>query len=707
MKNLTFLLLIIIILLYSCTGQQETIHCVAGADNDIVQILQPDFRLIIHQTPLEAVNDAREGEAVLLLAYQYPDEKLAISPEVFDQIKIKNLRAYIEYPSFLPGLDVGESVHSSFQRAVVNSSFFGSSIDSLEILVINGLYYCQLDNIPSHLLAARVAGFDEAIYGLPDDVSPLLFELPGHDVLVSTTCLSRPIRARYAPQKTWESVWESILKFLLPDADLPDISWTADVNPMYSRNETLPKDYQLEAVRKGIDWFSNARMLPNESYFDTIKSMESPHLLKWNENIPVGDGNFGGLEAIMSVIDENGSQPIGVVQRGDCTGETAMAFAAAGSLLKSEEKLETARNLLNYYLFESPARKNEWVNPDHGAYGLIPWGITNYAWYRANYGDDNARLLLGTLTSAALIGTNEWDDIAMRCLLAQLRTTGVNGFRGNRIDLPDFTRDGWEPYFNRDIINMAPHFESYLWACFLWAYDKTGYPMFLEKAKKAIRITMEGYPDKWRWTNGMTQEKARMILCLSWLVRVDDTPEHQEYLQRVTYDLIALQDECGAIREELGDLKMGVYPPPQSNEAYGTNEASLLGKNGDKVSDLLYTTNFALLGLHEAAYATNDPKIEAAVDKLSDFLCRIQVNSAKHPEIHGAWFRAFDYGRFEHWGCNADLGWGAWCIESGWTQGWITTILALREMDTSIWDLTANSEAAKNFDKMVVEMGLE
>ena len=217
---------------------------------------------------------------------------------------------------------------------------------------------------------------------------------------------------------------------------------------------------------------------------------------------------------------------------------------------------------------------------------------------------------------------------------------------------------------------------------------------------------MEGYPDKWRWTNGLTQEKARMILCLSWLVRVDDTPENRDYLRRVAYDLIELQDECGAIREELGDLSMGVYPPPQSNEGYGTNEASLLGRNGDKVSDLLYSTNFAFLGLHEAAYASDDPKIIEASDKLAEFLCRIQVKSPGHPEIDGAWFRAFDYGRFEHWGCNADLGWGAWCIESGWTQGWITTILALREMNTSIWNLTESSGVAKNFNDIKVEMGL-
>ena len=47
----------------------------------------------------------------------------------------------------------------------------------------------------------------------------------------------------------------------------------------------------------------------------------------------------------------------------------------------------------------------------------------------------------------------------------------------------------------------------------------------------------------------------------------------------------------------------------------------------------------------------------------------------------------FDYNRWEAWGSNADHGWGAWAIESGWTQGWIVSVLALRQMDTSLWQL--------------------
>jgi hypothetical protein len=667
--------------LASCAGPRATLWVFCPPTSDLSGILQSQkgFQVKSCASPIQAVKEAATDGAVLVVANQYPAKPVELSMEFFSLVRSKNLRVYVEYPSWLPGISVQPPVKGTVERVVVNSRFFGNGVDSLDILVINGLNYVPADWKPCHLVAARVAGFDHALFGLPDKAIPLMFELPDLPVLVSATSLSRFITGRFAPQQEWAHVWESILKYLLPDSKLDPVTWEPVVRPFYGAGEKLPSGYQKKAVKAGIQWYQGANMI-------------------------VDNGREGSYEAIMSVIDEAGVQPVGMVKRGDCIGETAMAFASAGALFRNDNYKSVATNLLNYYLVRSTAAQNEWADSTHGAYGLIPWGITSYAWYRANYGDDNAREVMGILVTSALNKTVEWDTIVMRCLLAQLRTTGVSGFRGERIDLPDFARNGWEYYSKRDLINMAPHFEAYLWACYLWAYDKTGYAPFLEKAEKAIGITMKGFPDQWTWTNGLAQEKARMILPLAWLVRVKDTPEHREYLNRMVGSLLELQDSSGAIREEIGDLKMGRFPPPQSNEAYGTNEASLIGVNGDRVSDLLYTTNFAFLGLHEAARATGDPNIRDAEDRLAQFLCRIQVYSPTHPELHGGWFRSFDFGRYEHWGCNADQGWGAWCIESGWTQGWITTILALREMNTSVWDVSRGSMVVNTFEKLKKQM---
>ena len=695
------LLGIIYIAHISCTSpNSEKFIFSCGDNNDLYQtVVANGFEAVRFESAEEAVEAANPEDAVLILADGYPEQQVPLNENFFRMVKEKNLRVYLEYPSYLPGLEMQQPVSTDLQRAVINSSFFNGSPDSLQILSINGLHYLPLQADKSHMVAARVAGFDHAVYGLPEETAPLLFELPDVPVLVATTNLSRFISGRYAPRQAWGHVWETILHYLQPNEKITTLAWQPVISPFYGKEEKLPDNYQKESIQRGIEWYIHAKMLVPASYEDTLQKMidSGSERLPWSTSIPAGDGSHGAFEAVMSTIDEQGNQPIGIIKRGDCISETAMAFASAGTLFENDEYLDIAENLLDFYLLHSSATQNEYGDPHHSAYGLIPWGISNAAWYRASYGDDNARVLLSALTTAALTGTDRWDETLMRSLVALLRTTGKNGFRGSRINLEDFEKNGWQHYYQREIINRAPHFEAYLWACFLWAYEQTGDPLFLERTEQAIKTTMEGYPEGWTWTNGIAQEKARMILPLAWLLRIKDTPENRELLYTVLDDLLALQHESGAIREEFGSLEKGKYPPPQSNEAYGTTEASLIAENGDPVSDLLYTTNFAFLGLHEAAYATNDPKIKAAADQLAAFLCRIQVKSEDHPEIHGGWMRAFDFERHEHWGSNADHGWGAWAIESGWTQGWITSILALREMDASLWDLTQTSEIEKYY----------
>jgi hypothetical protein len=186
-----------------------------------------------------------------------------------------------------------------------------------------------------------------------------------------------------------------------------------------------------------------------------------------------------------------------------------------------------------------------------------------------------------------------------------------------------------------------------------------------------------------------------MILPLAWLVRVDDTPEHRAWLRRVTEDMLKRQDGSGAIGQDLPGPSMSEAPAPASNEAYGTTESPLIQTADDPCADLLYATNFAFLGLHEAAAATGDRFYREAEDRLAGFLCRAQVRSPERSELDGAWFRAFDFRRWEYWASNADAGWGAWSIESGWSQSWIASVFALRRLETSLWDVTAGEGLGK------------
>jgi hypothetical protein len=377
-----------------------------------------------------------------------------------------------------------------------------------------------------------------------------------------------------------------------------------------------------------------------------------------------------------------------------------MVMAFSASIDPKAERGRIAANLNDFIYFTSPLAQGPRNDPRSPSFGLNG-GSTNKGGVDVYYGDDNARSLLGTMAAAALLKSDRWDEHILRCLLANFRTTGRLGFRGDSLDEKRLQELGWRHFYNAETGNYAPHFEAYLWACLLWAYHKTGYSPFLERPSTAIRMTVAAYPNKWRWTNGLQQERARMLLPLAWLIRVEDKPEHRQWLKHIAKDLLALQDECGAIREEIGSGAQGLFGPPKSNDSYGTNEAPLIQQNGDPACDLLYTSNFAFLGLHEAGAATGDSFYLQAEDKLAEFLCRIQVRSSVHPELDGAWFRGFDFKRGDYWASNADWGWGACSIETGWTQTWITSLLALRHLKTSFWDLTANSEIGRYMDKLL------
>ncbi len=50
-----------------------------------------------------------------------------------------------------------------------------------------------------------------------------------------------------------------------------------------------------------------------------------------------------------------------------------------------------------------------------------------------------------------------------------------------------------------------------------------------------------------------------------------------------------------------------------------------------------------------------------------DYLSRIQIDDPDDEQLDGTWQRAFDFESWEYFGSNADLGWGPYCVETGWS----------------------------------------
>ncbi len=690
-------------------------------DNDLYRVLaRLNDAYPRYDTLDQALEAAPSGAALLSLADAYPRPSPAFQQQHADRARAKELRLYVEYPASLPRTSLGDPRPTQWERVVVASGTFEPELERHTILAQHGCWYLPVagastpatllrspgtwqpgrgddddlerrpraptsteasrtlddlyEGMEVHLAVARVAGYDRAVYGLPEETQPILFTLTDSPtVLIATSALSRFVRGRYAPQEAWVAIWQRLLRWLAPAEELPDLTWTPTVRVQARPEIPLPEDAESNALRRSLRWFRE----------------QVVYSIDWKK---------GAIEGFESGIDHEGRQMCRPWARGDCTAETGMVFACDWALTGNPDSAYLSRQILDY-VWSAPDFAQD--DPDSPAYGLNNW----YERGPVFYGDDNARVIMPTLLARHLLAEDRWDERVLRCLFANLRTTGRLGFRRNRIDLgPLLAQErGWAFYHDEDTVTYAPHYQAYLWAAYLLAYALTGFDGFLDRTQTAIRMTMEAYPH-WQWTNGLTQEMARMLLPLSTLIRIEDTPAHRRWLAQVSEGLLAQMQPCGAIREQLGPLENGRYAPPQSNEAYGTAEAPLIQENGDPACDLLYTTNYAFLGLHEAAAATGSQALREAEDRLAQFLCRIQVRSEAHQYLDGAWMRGFDYARWEYWGSSADLGWGAWSVESGWTNTWIAAVLALRQRNHSLFDLATARPLSADLDGMVAQM---
>lgn len=699
---LVLFFLLIMVFSSSLTAQNQILFC-RSPENDLYKLIQNEKLPLSRYENLEQLLvEAKKGMGIIVVADNYPSKKVAITKKQYDLIRQKNLRLYIEFPESIPGQMPAETYAASLERAVISSDFFGSTLPGMSILGINGCHIIPVNTDKPLICLAKVAGFDHAIYGLSEtQVYPLLYL--DKNFLIATTKLSDFKKARFGPSGSWKKVWESLLEWILKKNGMTIRSWESDPSPAYSSDEKLPSWAKRNAVENGAKWLWNARLFIHPSWEKEIAKYQprngDPNLFfgpPVGKDQLIGDGSRGIMEGHASAINFDGTQKYRYFIRADVQGESAFLLAASGNLLENNNYKMTSERLLDYLFYTSEFRGGNKNIRDNAVYGLLSWANTHPGVF---FNDDNARCILGVIGATAFLKNERWNKFIVENILANLRTCSKQGFQGNALNEKQVMEKGWRFYNERDFINIHPHFESWMWACYLWLYDKTHYKPLLDKAKAGIKITMDAYPDNWLTQNGIQQERARMILPLAWLVRIENTEEHRKWLNLIVSKLLESQVACGAIREELGssdsDKNKLIIT---SNKNYGSNEASLIAKNGDPVSDMLYTCNFAFFALNEAAQATGNPKYKEAVSKLSDFLVRVQAKSKNHTDIDGAWFRAFDYNRWDYWASNADNGWGAWSTLTGWIQSWIVSTQVLIEMDQSYWEVTKNINMEKELN---------
>ena len=162
----------------------------------------------------QAIEAATTGSGILVLSDNYPYKKVTLSDDFFEKVKKKKIRLYIEFPASLPGLETGDIQQITTERAVVTSSVFGDSLEKMRIVMLHDCHYVEVSSENPHLVIAKVAGYDEAIFGLDSTkTNPILFKQKNADILVATTKLSQFVTARYAPKDAWKPIWNYVFKW--------------------------------------------------------------------------------------------------------------------------------------------------------------------------------------------------------------------------------------------------------------------------------------------------------------------------------------------------------------------------------------------------------------------------------------------------------------------------------------------------------------
>ena len=697
-------------------GKQKLNISVVGAEtNDLYKTLVDNYDGIVrYDSFADAYNqiDANGTKGIMVLADVYPTTTVvSVTADEYAALTAKGVRLYIEYPADneVLGIDYdGTAVMNHNRMVVTNKDAFGFDKDQY-ILYVHGAQFVKKSPTltadkktvanPSEtwLVSAKVAGYDTASFGLTDCTPYTLLDV-NNNVMVATTKFSQFIAGRYAPYERWQGIWDGILEWLVQGEVTKDMQWQPLVEAAYDKGESLGDTANeilaayAEAVELNTEWYLNSGIMPKS------------------------DGTLGIYECFNSGnrFDIYGNQGMRTQLRSDCIGESAGNIALAGVILNNEEYKQVARNVMDYLLNVSINSQGERANPESSEFGLLSWDEGNK---RVYYGDDNAKAILGMISAAAALEEDKWDERILQAILGNFRTASTNGFRGNRLEGADLERNGWEYYYNKAVTNYASHYESLLWACYLWAYDKTGYEPLLQRTKTAISMMMNAYVEtmkldndngsgEWTWTNGMQQERAKMTLPLAWLVRVEPTEEHKAWLDLMITDMMKYQDvETGALQDRIGVTGegKGKYGPFTTNSAYGNHEAPVIQENGDPCSDSLYTSAFAMLSLNEAYAATGNAKYKEYSDKLNDYFVKIQQVSTD-AKYDGVWFRGFDYDKWETYGSDGDAAWGIWATETGWSQAWISNTLSMKVLDTNLWDYSKTTTVNDHFVENAVLM---
>jgi hypothetical protein len=429
-------------------------------------------------------------------------------------------------------------------------------------------------------------------------------------------------------------LWNQIVKWLQTEFRLP----IKTIHPIIQIS--MEKDVK-KTIERGINWFFQSGIMPKE------------------------DGSSGVYENVHSIRSD-----ISKDFRPDCNAHTALMFYLYGQYTKEERWLRISQNLFAY-LFKEGYQD---LDPASHTYGFWKWFRFPKDKPDQIFSDDNGWIAFILLYLYRKTGYEEYKKRGLLTAYSLLKTQNQNGLRPEAIREKELFEKGI-PYFRQLAeSSMNPHFESIVHAAFIQAYLVSKDEAFLQTAIRGTMHLLQN-KEKMKFLYSKTAGYSRFLFSLSLLYALTKDKAIREGLYETVHYLMKCQHEMGGVEERDN-------PDP---DRYGAEDTGVFRENGEGIADQLYTNNFLIVNGWEAWKATGDLLIKDFHEKLCQYISMIQISSRKK-EFDGGWMRSFHLHKQEYFGNNGDTGWGAYCIESGWTNAMILSGLILKELNQSFLD---------------------
>lgn len=463
------------------------------------------------------------------------------------------------------------------------------------------------------------------------DISNRALWFEKENLMICSFRLSNFITARFAPKNKMRSLVEYILEWVTDEKiDTKVVKDYYEIKGMSNKEYTF-NDELKEAAKGAMTWFEKCGIIINE-------------------------GKDGVYEGFGTEVYGDGSQRFAKLIRADCAGEVSLAFFMNYIMNGKKESLEISDNLSSF-IFDCMQVK------DNNAYnGMIRW--TQQAWETC-YQDDVARAIIGHMLKCLYTNSQNYLEECKSALDFMVKTTGTDGTRVFRTDILELKEEKINELKDNPGNLASAHYNAYYHASLLIAYKLTCVDIYKDVAIKGLTTIMGAYPETVR-EQSQTEEYCRLILPLSWLYWVTGEEIHKEWLYKVAKDLQQFKHSTGAYLEWDEGYKATM------RNTKGDGECSLLAENGDTVVDFLYSNNWLPTGFMQAYFVTGDEYFKNLWEENIKFILGTQIKSGDD-KINGAWARGFDVEYMEYFGSPADVGWGPWAIESGWTVAEITS----------------------------------